>query len=70
MPETTLVSLTRPDGVQVEIDAATVTSIRVPIPDEYAAGVQTVLSMGLHRQGVEEAPDKVMAVLRSHGARV
>lgn len=69
-PESTMVSLTRPDGAQVAIDAATVTSIRVPIPDEYAPGVQTVLSIGLRRQGVEEAPDKVMAMLRSHGARV
>jgi len=69
-PETTMVAFTRPDGVQIDIDAATVTSIRVPIPDEYAPGVRTVLSIGLHRQGVLEAPDKVTAMLKSHGARV
>jgi hypothetical protein len=70
MPESSIVSLMRPDGVQVRIDAATVTSIRVPIPDEYAPGVRTVLSMGLRRQGVLEDPEKVMAMLRSHGARI
>jgi hypothetical protein len=70
MPESTMVSFTRPDGVQVDIDAATVTSIRVPIPDEYAPGVRTVLSMGLHRQGVLEDPDQVTAMLKSHGARI
>jgi hypothetical protein len=70
MPESTLVSLTRPDGVLVDVDAATVTSIRVPIPDEWAPGVQTVLSMGLRRQGVLESPDTVIAMLRSHGARI
>lgn len=70
IPESTMVSLTRPDGVEVEIDAATVTSIRVPIPDEYAPGVRTVLSMGLHRQGVLEAPDTVTAMLKTHGARI
>ena len=70
VPESTMVSFTRPDGAQVDIDAATVTSIRVPIPDEYAPGVRTVLSMGLRRQGVLEDPDKVMALLKGHGARI
>lgn len=69
-PESTMVSFTRPDGVQVDIDAVTVTSIRVPIPDEYAPGVRTVLSMGLSRQGVLEGPEQAVAVLRSHGARI
>lgn len=70
VPVSTMVALTRPDGVQVAIDAASVTSIRVPIPDEYAPGIQTVLSMGLRRQGVLEGPEKVMAMLKSHGARI
>jgi hypothetical protein len=70
VPESTTVSFTRPDGAQVDIDAATVTSVRVPIPDEYAPGVRTVLSIGLRRQGVVEDPDKVMAMLKSHGARI
>lgn len=70
MPESTMVSFTRPDGVQVEIDAAAVTSILVPIPDEYAPGVRTVLSMGLRRQGVLEDPGQVAAELKRHGARI
>ncbi|MDE2474104.1 MAG: lytic transglycosylase domain-containing protein [Alphaproteobacteria bacterium] len=70
MPESAMVSFTRPDGVQIDIDAATVTSIRVPIIDEYAPGVRTVLSMGLRRQGVLEAPENVAATLRGHGARI
>jgi hypothetical protein len=70
MPESSMVSFTRPDGVEVDVDAATVTSIRVPIPDEYAPGVRTVLSMGLRRQGVLEDPEKVRAMLESHGARI
>ena len=69
-PESAMVSFTRPDGVQVEIDASAVTSIRVPIQDEYAPGVRTVLSMGLRRQGVLEDPEKVAALLRGHGARI
>ena len=70
VPESTMVSFTRPDGVQVDIDAVTVTSMRAPLCDEYAPGVRTVLSMGLRRQGVLESPDKVMSVLKSHGARI
>lgn len=69
-PESPMVSFTRPDGAQVDIDTATVTSIRVPLADEYAPGVRTVLTMGLRRQGVLEDPDKVTAMLKSHGARI
>ncbi len=70
LPASTMVSLTRPDGAQVDIDAATVTSIRVPLQDEYAPGVRTVLSIGLRAQGVLESPDKVMAMLKNHGAAI
>lgn len=70
VPESTQVSFTRPDGAQVDVDAAAVTSIRVPLQDEYAPGVRTVLSIGLRRQGVLESPDQVTAMLKSHGARI
>jgi soluble lytic murein transglycosylase-like protein len=62
---------TRPDGSQVSIDPASVTSVRAAMPDEYTPGVQTVVSVGQHlHQGVLEGLDKVEALLRSHGANV
>lgn len=70
-PASGLLTFTRPDGAEVQIDPAEVKSVRTPILNEYAPGVRTVISMGgLRRQGVEETPDKVMAELKSHGAHV
>ena len=62
--------LTRPNGVSVSIDAATVDSIRASFPGEYAPGVQTVLSMGNRRQGVTEDLATAASLLRNHGAKV
>jgi len=70
VPESTILQLTRPDGVQVEIDATTVTSISMAMPDEWAPGVRTVLSMGLRRQAVLEDPDHVTEMLKSRGFQV
>ena len=62
---------TRPDGSQVSIDPASVTSVRAAMPDEYAPGVQSVVSVGPHlHQGVLESLDKVEALLRRQGAKV
>jgi len=47
-----------------------VDSIRASFPDEYAPGVQTVLNMGIRRQGVTEDLATVASVLRNHGAKV
>jgi len=65
-----LLTLTRPDGSQVSIDAATVDSLRAPLQDEYAPGVQTVLAMGRSHQGVKEDLPTVASLLRSHGGKV
>jgi hypothetical protein len=65
-----MATLTRPDGTKVEIDASAVTSIRASLPEEFTPGVQTVVSMGPRLQGVLESPQKVAALLRSHGANV
>jgi len=46
--------LTRPDGTTIHIDKALVRSIRKPLPDEYAANVQAVITVGRKKQGVLE----------------
>ena len=63
-------TFTRPDGSEFSIDAANVVSIRTPIANEFAPGVQTVLSMGARFQGVIEKPEQVTSILRAHGARI
>jgi len=60
-------TFTRPDGSKISVDAAAVMSIRTPIANEFAPGVQTVLSMGARFQGVIEKPELVASILRSHG---
>lgn len=46
--------LTRPDGSPVQIDKALVRSIRKPLPNEFAANVQAVISVGGKQVGVLE----------------
>jgi soluble lytic murein transglycosylase-like protein len=65
-----IVTLTRPNGSSVSIDAAAVDSIRASFPGEYTPGVQTVLSMGNRRQGVTEDLATAASVLRDHGGKV
>ncbi|MEI9991169.1 MAG: transglycosylase SLT domain-containing protein [Rhizomicrobium sp.] len=62
--------LTRPDGSTVMIDAGVVVAIRAPLPGEYAATVQSVISIGRLRQGVREAPARATAIVRSHGGLI
>lgn len=63
----TMVTLTRPDGEHVPIEASAVTAIRASLPGEFTAGVQTVLSLGQRLQGVRESPEKVVALFKRHG---
>jgi membrane-bound lytic murein transglycosylase B len=65
-----LATLTRPDGSAVAIDAATATSVRAALPDEYAPGVRSVISVGRTRQGVLESVAATKAILRAHGGFV
>ncbi len=65
-----IATLTRPNGLSVAIEAATVNAIRASFPGEYAPGVQTVLSMGNRRQGVIEDLATAAAALRQHGSKV
>ena len=63
-PAKLVANLTRPDGSLVAVDSATVDSIRASMPDEYAPGVHTVISMGNRRQGVLEDPATVSSLLK------
>ena len=64
------VSLTKPDGSTVAIDAVKVSAIHAAAPGEYAPGVSTVVSIGKTHQGVREDFAAVATLLRSHGAKV
>ena len=61
---------TRPDGGAVEINGFAVSSVRAPLPGEYAPGVNAVIDMGKLHQGVRESVNATTAVLRKHGGRV
>jgi hypothetical protein len=62
-PATSVAMLTRPDGVRISVDGASVDSLRAPLPDEYAPGVKTVITMGYRHQGVLEDVAKVRSLL-------
>jgi hypothetical protein len=62
-----LVTFTRPDGRTVRIDAAKVTAVRVPAPGEYGDAVQTVVSMGAHRQAIRENLEIARSAIRAVG---
>jgi soluble lytic murein transglycosylase-like protein len=58
---------TRPNGIPVTIEGASVRGIRAPFPGEYADGVQTVITAGRLTQGVRESLAAVKATIRAHG---
>ena len=62
--------LTRPNGDPVLIDCVAVVRVRAAMPDEYAPGVLTVVTVGKVRQGVREAPAKATAIIRAHGGAI
>jgi soluble lytic murein transglycosylase-like protein len=64
-----LVQFTRPDGSAVMIDCAMVNSVRAALPEEYAPGVQSVLSIGKQSQGVREGLAVARSRVRTHGGR-
>lgn len=51
--------LTRPDGTPISIRPGAVTSVRAPLPGEYADGVNAVVAMGKKKQGVRESVAEV-----------
>jgi len=63
-----LVKLTRPDGATMKIDAGQVTAVRAPLPGEYNASVQAVLTLNHHkRQAVRENVTIARAAIRATG---
>jgi hypothetical protein len=65
-----LAQLTRPNGDPVLIDCSSVVRVRAAMPDEYAPGVLTVVTVGKVRQGVREDPAKATAIIRAHGGAI
>jgi hypothetical protein len=59
--------LTRPNNCPVWINGSAVSSIRVPLPNEYVAGVNTVIVTDDFTQGVKEMPTDVTAQINEHG---
>jgi soluble lytic murein transglycosylase-like protein len=63
-----LVKLTRPNGATMKIDAGQVTAVRAPLPGEYNASVQAVLTLNHHkRQAVRENVTIARAAIRATG---
>jgi membrane-bound lytic murein transglycosylase B len=66
----TKVSLTQPDGAKIEIDASKVVAVHPAIAGIYAAGVQSVVSVGRLNRGVRESVAEAIVLLRGHGAKI
>ena len=65
-----LVRFTRPDGSAVFVDGAAVRGVRKALSDEYAPGVQTVITVGAVQQGVIEPIGRVRAAIAARGGSV
>ena len=65
-----LAQLTRPNGSPILVDCAAVVRVRAALPDEYAPGVLTVVTIGKIRQGVREDPARATAIIRAHGGAI
>lgn len=66
----TKVALTQPDGTKVTLDARMVNAIHPAMPGIYAAGVQSVISIGKLNRGVRENVAEATSLLRGHGAKI
>jgi uncharacterized protein YlzI (FlbEa/FlbD family) len=62
--------LTRANGSPIWINGGAVSSIRAPLPNEYVAGVNTVVSLDSFMQGVRETPDEVTTLINAHGGEL
>jgi hypothetical protein len=63
-----IVSFTKPNGTPVKVNLADVTSLRLPLPGEYADSVKSVITYGQLHQGVRESFDEVKQAMLTHGA--
>jgi hypothetical protein len=62
--------LTRPNGSPVWINGGAVSSIRAPLPNEFVAGVNTVVFADGLMQGVKETPPDVATSINGHGGEL
>jgi hypothetical protein len=69
-PGNDLVNLTRPDGKTVQIAVEKVTSVRQPLPGEYAPAVKAVVAVGHKTQAVRENVQVAMAAIRATGGLI
>jgi hypothetical protein len=65
-----LVSLTRPNGTALKIDASKVTAIRAALPGEYADSVKSVVTIGRRQQAVLEDVILATAAIRAIGGTI
>ena len=61
---------TLPNGSPVWIDGAAGGTVRAALPDEYAPGVRSVITVGRARQGVRESVGEAQAIMRGHRGRI
>lgn len=59
--------LTRANGAPIWVNGAAVTALRAPLPDEYAATVNAVISVGSLTQGVTESLAAASSAINAHG---
>lgn len=64
------VRLTRADGSPIWVRGAAASSLRAPLPGEYADSVRAVITVGGLTQGVEEDPAAVKAAIDAHGGKL
>ena len=57
------VTVTAPNGHKIALDPGAVRSVRAALPGEYAPGVDAVIDLGKSRQGVQESPENVLAMI-------
>jgi len=62
--------LTRANGSPIWINGCAVSSIRAPLPDEFVAGVNTVVFADGLMQGVKETPADVATSINGHGGEL
>jgi hypothetical protein len=65
-----LVSLTRPNGAALKIEARKVTAIRAALPGEYADSVKSVVTIGRRQQAVLEDVILATAAIRAIGGTI
>jgi hypothetical protein len=65
-----MAELTRPNGSPILIDCTRVVAVRAALPDEYAPGVLSVVTIGKVRQGVREDLVRTKGIIRAHGGAI